>query len=165
MEKQPAISNANIHSTVLTLQDSISKLQEIMLKNHTETKADINELKEEMGKLKGEMKADISKLDEKIGTIQQALEKNELTIKEVEKRAEQTEKNLERVDEHLKTVIKEMEDSLVYLEMDKAATYLRFHNIVESKEEDLEQVMAEILAEVLERRDFERVGRSLQSIY
>uniref|UniRef100_A0A2D4LFA6 Uncharacterized protein n=1 Tax=Micrurus spixii TaxID=129469 RepID=A0A2D4LFA6_9SAUR len=82
-EKQPSITNANIHSMLLTLQDSMSKLQE-MLKNHMETRADINELKEEMGKLKAEMKVDMSKLGEKIGIIQQSLEKNESTIKEVE---------------------------------------------------------------------------------
>uniref|UniRef100_A0A2D4HA84 Uncharacterized protein n=1 Tax=Micrurus lemniscatus lemniscatus TaxID=129467 RepID=A0A2D4HA84_MICLE len=57
-----------------------------------------------------------------------------------------------------------MEDSLVYLEMDKAATYLRFQNIVESKEEDLEQVMAEILAEVLER-DKDDILKKLDEVY
>uniref|UniRef100_A0A2D4HAE2 L1 transposable element RRM domain-containing protein n=1 Tax=Micrurus lemniscatus lemniscatus TaxID=129467 RepID=A0A2D4HAE2_MICLE len=57
-----------------------------------------------------------------------------------------------------------MEDSLVYLEMDKAAAYLRFQNIVESKEEDLEQVMTEILAEVLER-DKDDILEELDEVY
>uniref|UniRef100_A0A2D4HAA2 L1 transposable element RRM domain-containing protein n=1 Tax=Micrurus lemniscatus lemniscatus TaxID=129467 RepID=A0A2D4HAA2_MICLE len=57
-----------------------------------------------------------------------------------------------------------MEDSLVYLEMDKAATYLRFQNIVESKEEDLEHVMAEILVEVLER-DKDEILKELDEVY
>uniref|UniRef100_A0A2D4LM90 Uncharacterized protein n=1 Tax=Micrurus spixii TaxID=129469 RepID=A0A2D4LM90_9SAUR len=83
MEKQASILNTNIQSILLTLKESTMKLQKIMMKNQNEMRADINELKEEMRKLKAEMKADISKVEDKVGIIQQALEKNEATIKEV----------------------------------------------------------------------------------
>uniref|UniRef100_A0A2H6NGR2 Uncharacterized protein n=2 Tax=Micrurus carvalhoi TaxID=3147026 RepID=A0A2H6NGR2_9SAUR len=85
VEKQNTASNIGIQTTLFSLQETMLKLQDTMMKNHTEMRADINEIKEDMGKLKNEIKLDISKLDEKVGSIQQALEKNEHTIKEVKK--------------------------------------------------------------------------------
>ncbi|XP_026541541.1 nucleoporin GLE1-like [Notechis scutatus] len=163
-EKQNTTSNVNIQTSLLALQESMAKLQEMMVKNHSETRADINELKEEMGKLKTEMRSDLSKLDQKVGSIQHALERNKHTIKEVEKRTEQTEKKLETVDQQIKTVSKEMEDSLIYIEMDKAASYLRFQNILETKDEDLELAMAEILAKALDR-DKEKMLKEMDDVY
>uniref|UniRef100_A0A2D4KKK6 L1 transposable element RRM domain-containing protein n=1 Tax=Micrurus paraensis TaxID=1970185 RepID=A0A2D4KKK6_9SAUR len=48
--------------------------------------------------------------------------------------------------------------------MDKAATYLRFQNIVESRGEDLEQLMAEILAGLVEK-DKDDILREFDEVY
>uniref|UniRef100_A0A670Y2Q6 L1 transposable element RRM domain-containing protein n=1 Tax=Pseudonaja textilis TaxID=8673 RepID=A0A670Y2Q6_PSETE len=148
-EKQPNVPNINIQTSILALQEAISKMQEMMIKNHKETRADISELKDEMGKLKAEMKADISKVEGKIGSLQQAMERNEVKIKDIESRTTRMETNFERMDEEFKNVLRETEDSLVHLEMDKAMAYLRFQNVAEAKNEELEHLMAEILAEWL----------------
>uniref|UniRef100_A0A2D4IBS7 L1 transposable element RRM domain-containing protein n=1 Tax=Micrurus lemniscatus lemniscatus TaxID=129467 RepID=A0A2D4IBS7_MICLE len=85
-------------------------------------------------------------------------------IKEIEKRTEQTEKKLETVDQEIKIVSKEMEDSLIYIKIDKAALYLRFQNIVEIKDEDLALVMAEILTKALDR-DKEEMLKEMDNVY
>uniref|UniRef100_A0A2D4IYA7 L1 transposable element RRM domain-containing protein n=1 Tax=Micrurus lemniscatus lemniscatus TaxID=129467 RepID=A0A2D4IYA7_MICLE len=48
--------------------------------------------------------------------------------------------------------------------MDRAASYLRFQNVVEMKEEDLELVMAEIIAETLQRNK-NKILTELDDIY
>uniref|UniRef100_A0A2D4EPZ8 Uncharacterized protein n=1 Tax=Micrurus corallinus TaxID=54390 RepID=A0A2D4EPZ8_MICCO len=69
-----------------TIQEMLLKLQETMMKNHTETRTDTNEIKEEMRSFKTEVRSDIMKLDGKVDSIPKALEKNKNKIKEVEKK-------------------------------------------------------------------------------
>uniref|UniRef100_A0A2D4IM81 L1 transposable element RRM domain-containing protein n=1 Tax=Micrurus lemniscatus lemniscatus TaxID=129467 RepID=A0A2D4IM81_MICLE len=59
---------------------------------------------------------------------------------------------------------KEIEDSLIQLEMDRASFYLTFQNVVETKEEDLATVMAEMIAEVLQR-DKREIINKLDDVY
>lgn len=77
------------------------------------------------------MKGDIWKMDNKIGGIQQMITKIEQRIQNVEVRAEQTEKKMEQKEQKLTSASRDFEDTIIFLEMEKAAFYLRFQNIVE----------------------------------
>uniref|UniRef100_A0A2D4PWZ7 L1 transposable element RRM domain-containing protein n=1 Tax=Micrurus surinamensis TaxID=129470 RepID=A0A2D4PWZ7_MICSU len=57
-----------------------------------------------------------------------------------------------------------MEDSLIHIEMDQAAFYLRFQNVEEMKEENLEMIMVELIAEKLEREKDE-ILNELDDVY
>uniref|UniRef100_A0A2D4GPE2 L1 transposable element RRM domain-containing protein n=2 Tax=Micrurus TaxID=8634 RepID=A0A2D4GPE2_MICCO len=59
---------------------------------------------------------------------------------------------------------KETEEALTHLEMDRASYYLRFQNVEEDKEENLALVMAEIVAELLQREKNETINE-LDDVY
>uniref|UniRef100_A0A2D4KJV1 L1 transposable element RRM domain-containing protein n=1 Tax=Micrurus paraensis TaxID=1970185 RepID=A0A2D4KJV1_9SAUR len=71
---------------------------------------------------------------------------------------------MEKINQQLKSVNKEMEDSLTYIEMDQAAFYLRLQNVEEMKDENLEMMMAELIAEKLEREKDE-ILNELDDVY
>lgn len=86
-----------------------------------------------MTKNHGELKTDIHNLINKVDSMQDAIQRNEQKIKSVEIKAEQTEKNLEQIDQKIMVANKDLENSLIHLEMDQASFYLRFQNVVEMK--------------------------------
>uniref|UniRef100_A0A2D4LZT2 Uncharacterized protein n=1 Tax=Micrurus spixii TaxID=129469 RepID=A0A2D4LZT2_9SAUR len=151
-------------STSETIQEILLKLQETIIKNHNETRTDTKEIKEEMKNFKTEVRSDIMKLDGKVDSIQKALEKNENKIKEVEKRTEKTEQEIGKISQQLKMINKETENSFIQIEMEQAAFYLRFQNVEETKEENLEIIMAELIAEKLEREKDE-ILNELDEVY
>uniref|UniRef100_A0A2H6MY05 L1 transposable element RRM domain-containing protein n=1 Tax=Micrurus carvalhoi TaxID=3147026 RepID=A0A2H6MY05_9SAUR len=59
---------------------------------------------------------------------------------------------------------KETEEALTHLEMNRASYYLRFQNVEEDKEENLALVMAEIVAELLQREKNEIINE-LDDVY
>ncbi|XP_026545754.1 transmembrane and coiled-coil domain-containing protein 5B-like [Notechis scutatus] len=146
-----------MQATLLTIQETIMKLQENMTKNHGEMKTQMEEVKKEVRK-------DIQKLDEKVGQIQEVLQKNEQRLQTIEKRMEKTERKLELADERMQERYKEVENSLIQLEMERASFYLHFQNVVETKEEDLTDMMAETIAETLQREKSEIINE-LDEVY
>uniref|UniRef100_A0A2D4G0J5 Uncharacterized protein n=1 Tax=Micrurus corallinus TaxID=54390 RepID=A0A2D4G0J5_MICCO len=131
--------------------------EENISKNHGEMKAEMEEVKREV-------KSDIQKLDERMGSIQDAIQKNDQRIKAIEKRTEQKEKKIDLVDQRMIGLNKDLEDSLIHLEMDQASFYLRFQNVIETKEEDLVTIMAELIVEVL-RQDKQEIINELDEVY
>uniref|UniRef100_A0A2D4IZZ8 Uncharacterized protein n=1 Tax=Micrurus lemniscatus lemniscatus TaxID=129467 RepID=A0A2D4IZZ8_MICLE len=118
-EKSSQLQNTpTMQSTLIMIQERMVKLQDTMSRNK------------------------IEKLDNKFDSIQEAIQKNEQKIKTVEVKAERTEKKLEQVDQRMMETNKNLEGSLVHLEMDRASFYLRFQNITETKDEDLGKLMA-----------------------
>uniref|UniRef100_A0A2D4F093 Uncharacterized protein n=1 Tax=Micrurus corallinus TaxID=54390 RepID=A0A2D4F093_MICCO len=115
------------------MQEQQIKTQENILQNHMELKGNIN------------------KLEDKVDTIQQAMQKNEKKLEEVELKTVQNEKKLELMDNKMMIINKRLEEQIIYLEMDRAEYYLRFQNIIESRDEDLNVLMAELLAPALQR--------------
>lgn len=79
-------------------------------------------------------------------------------------KAEQTDKKLERMDQKITEVNKDLESSLIHLELDRASFYLRFQNVVETKEEDIGEVMAGVIAEFLQREKNEIINE-MDEIY
>lgn len=135
-----------VQSTLILIQETMMAMQEKMSSNHTE------------------LKIDMQGLDQKMNEIQVAIFNNEQRIQKVETRIEQNEKKLDAVDQTLSRQSKELEDSLIQLEMDRASFYLRFQNVVEEKEEDLGGLMAEMIADVLQR-DTQEIISELDEAY
>lgn len=135
-----------VHTTLTMIQETMMAMQEKMTTNHTE------------------LKTDMLGLDQKMDVIQASILKNEKRIEKVEARLDQNEKKLEAVDQTLTAQNRDLEDSMIQLEMDRASYYLRFQNIVEEREEDLGELMAELIADVLQR-DKEEIVREIDEIY
>uniref|UniRef100_A0A2H6N1Z6 L1 transposable element RRM domain-containing protein n=1 Tax=Micrurus carvalhoi TaxID=3147026 RepID=A0A2H6N1Z6_9SAUR len=163
-EKSSPNVSMQTQSTSETIQEILLKLQETIIKDHNETRTDTKEIKEEMKNFKTEVRSDIMKLDGKVDSIQKALEKNENKIKEVEKRTEKMEQEIGKISQQLKMINKEMENSFIQIEMEQAAFYLRFQNVEETKEDNLEMIMAELIAEKLEREKDEILNK-LDDVY
>uniref|UniRef100_A0A2D4KH05 L1 transposable element RRM domain-containing protein n=1 Tax=Micrurus paraensis TaxID=1970185 RepID=A0A2D4KH05_9SAUR len=159
-----ATSTQTVQASLTTIQNTMLMLQESMTNNHIESKADREAIKTELKVEIGEMKTEIKNLDEKIDMIQQATIKNEEKIKIIEQQSEKNEKKLELIENKIKTENKETEEALINLEMDRSSYYLRFQNVEESRGEDLTEIMAEILANFLER-DKEEMIREIDDIY
>ncbi|XP_070800867.1 histone-lysine N-methyltransferase SETD2-like [Pituophis catenifer annectens] len=104
-------------------------------------------MQEKMSNNHTELKTDIHQLDQKMNEIQVSISNNEQRIQKAEQKIEQNEKKLDMVDQTLTMQNKELEDSLIQLEMDRASFYLRFQNVEEDKDEDLGEKMAELIAE------------------
>ncbi|XP_026579414.1 transcription factor Sp4-like, partial [Pseudonaja textilis] len=68
---------------------------------------------------------------------------------------EQTEKKVDTVEQKLMVANRNLEESIVHLEMERAAFYLRFQNIIETKDEDLLRTMSDLLAKMLQRNSQE----------
>lgn len=139
--------------TLQTLQSSLTFIQETMLA-----------MQEKLFNNHSELKTDIHTLDAKMTEIQASISSNENRIQNVEQRMDQNEKKLDTVDQTLMLQNKEITDSLIQMEMDKASFYLRFQNIIEEKEEDLGDKMAELIADILQR-DKQEIIRELDEIY
>ncbi|XP_034275175.1 uncharacterized protein LOC117666542 [Pantherophis guttatus] len=97
-------------------------------------------------------------MNDKIENIQQTMTKKEQRIQNVEIRAEQTEKKMEAMEQKLTLANRNLEETIVFLEMEKAAFFLRFRNIVEDKEEDLVKVMTDLLATILQKNKHDIQG-------
>uniref|UniRef100_A0A2D4EV61 L1 transposable element RRM domain-containing protein n=1 Tax=Micrurus corallinus TaxID=54390 RepID=A0A2D4EV61_MICCO len=110
------------------------------------------------------MKADIQKLNNKFGTIQETVEKNEQKLVNMEQRTENVEKKLEDTEENWKVLYCELQEAVVHLELKKAAFFFRFQNIVEEKKEDLRSLMAELIAEALQK-DKTEIMNELDEVY
>ncbi|XP_034264712.2 uncharacterized protein LOC117660685 [Pantherophis guttatus] len=121
------------HGPPTFIQETMMAMQEKMSNNHSE------------------LKTDIHALDKKMNEIQVSIFNNEQRIQKAEQRIEQNEKKLDTVDQTLTMQNKELEDSLIQLEMYRASFYLRFQNVIEDKDEDLGEKMAELIAEVLQQ--------------
>ncbi|XP_070790243.1 meiosis-specific nuclear structural protein 1-like [Pituophis catenifer annectens] len=146
-EKSTAIPTLQtVQSTLTLIQESMMPMQEKMSNNHTQ------------------LKTDIHALDQKMNEIQVSISNNEQRIQKAELRIEQNEKKLEMVDQTLTMQNRELEDSLIQLEMDRASFYLCFQNVVEDKEENLGEKMAELIAEVLQQ-DKQEIIRELDDVY
>ncbi|XP_070797145.1 chromosome partition protein Smc-like [Pituophis catenifer annectens] len=131
-----------------------------MAYNHEETRKNHEELRMDVG----EIKDNIRNMDEKIGKIQHKIEENEQRIYKVEERIEHTNKRMEKMEYNQAATNKDLEDTVSYLEMEKASFYLRFQNVEEQKEEDLGEIMTEILSEVTQR-DKEEIRSGIDEIY
>ncbi|XP_070802409.1 tropomyosin-like [Pituophis catenifer annectens] len=149
----------NIQSVLAMIQEGMNKTQESIANNHEETRRNHEYLKTDVG----EIKDNIKKMD-KIEKVQQNIVKNEQRIQKVEVKMEQTDRKMEMMEQNQTSINREMEESITYLEMEKASFYLRFQNIVEQKDEDLGELMAGILAEVTQR-DKEDIQRDMDKIY
>ncbi|XP_060545578.1 proteasomal ubiquitin receptor ADRM1 isoform X1 [Pantherophis guttatus] len=147
LEKSDSLQN--IQEMLQSIQEALVKTQETMAKNHEEIKNEIRELRGE-----------IRKLNEKMGNFQQMIGKNEQRIQKMEEKAEQTEKKVEEIAQ----VNKGLEKTVIVLEMEKAAYFLRFQNIEEEKGEDLMDVMTELLAGALQKTKRE-VQREISDIF
>uniref|UniRef100_A0A2D4IW16 Uncharacterized protein n=1 Tax=Micrurus lemniscatus lemniscatus TaxID=129467 RepID=A0A2D4IW16_MICLE len=123
-----------IQETMLKMQEQQIKMQENISQNHMELKGNIN------------------KLEDKVDTIQQTMHKNEQKLEEVELKTVQNEKKLELMDNRMMTINKRLEEQIIYLEMDRTEYYLRFQNIIERRDEDLNMLMAELLVPALQRK-------------
>ncbi|KAK9395594.1 BOLL: Protein boule-like [Crotalus adamanteus] len=133
-DKQNAIANMQtVQSTLLSIQETMLKMQETILKNHVE------------------MRGDINKLDNRVEMIQQTMEKNEAKIQSVEVGLDNVVKKVDILDTEMIASNKKMEEAIIYLEMEKAAFYLHFQNVIEEKEEDLGDIMADLISDVLQR--------------
>ncbi|XP_026530050.1 uncharacterized protein LOC113416407 [Notechis scutatus] len=115
----------NLCDDAQTMQATLLSIQETMIK-----------LQENMTRNHEEMKIEM----EEVKRLQM-----------IEKRTEKTEQKLESVDQKMKEQNKEVENTLIQLEMERASFYLRFQNVEETKEEDLTAIMAEIITEALQR--------------
>ncbi|XP_032073547.1 proteasomal ubiquitin receptor ADRM1 homolog isoform X1 [Thamnophis elegans] len=129
------ISNSlqNMQATLQSIQEALVKSQETIAKNHEEIKNEMRELKEE-----------IRQINEKMANILQKTAKNE---QKMEDKPEQTEKEVQEVAQ----VNKDLEETVIVLEMEKAAYFLRFQNIKEEKRENLMDVITELLAGALQK--------------
>lgn len=146
-EKNNTTPNMQTMQATLTLiQETMVKMQNTMSINH------------------GEMKLDIQKLDNKMNSIQEAIHKNEQRIKIIEDKTEQTGEKLDLVDQKMMAINKDLKDSIIQLEMDRASFFLRFQNVTEAKDEDLGQIMAGIIAESLQR-DKQEIMNELDEVY
>uniref|UniRef100_A0A2H6MY49 L1 transposable element RRM domain-containing protein n=1 Tax=Micrurus carvalhoi TaxID=3147026 RepID=A0A2H6MY49_9SAUR len=74
------------------------------------------------------------------------------------------EKKLEVMDRKIMAMNKVLEDSIVHLEMERVAFYLRFQNVAEAKDEDLGVIMSELIAEALQR-DWQEIVNELDEVY
>ncbi|XP_070805241.1 myosin-6-like [Pituophis catenifer annectens] len=135
-----------IQVTLSTIQETMLLLQEKMTNNHVE------------------LKSDIHSIDQKMSEIQESIHNNEKKIKKVETRVEQNERNLDSINQKLMAQNRELEDSIIQLEMDRAAFYLRFQNVVEEKDEDLGAVMVDLIAGILQQ-DKDDIIKKLDEIY
>ncbi|XP_070797151.1 basal body-orientation factor 1-like [Pituophis catenifer annectens] len=142
------------------IQEGMSKTQESIANNVEETRRNHEELKLDVG----EINDNIKKMDNKIEKIQQNIAKNEQRIQNMEVKMHQVEKKIDNMEQNQATLNKELEDSITYLEMEKASFYLRFQNIVENREEDLRDLMTGILAEATQREK-EEISREIDEIY
>uniref|UniRef100_A0A2D4MZ93 Uncharacterized protein n=1 Tax=Micrurus spixii TaxID=129469 RepID=A0A2D4MZ93_9SAUR len=157
-DKRTSVMNAQtMQATLLSIQETMIKLQENMIRDHGEKKIEMEEVKREV-------RNDTQKLDEKVGLIQEVLQKNDQRLQMIEKRTEKTEQKLESVDQKMKERNKEVENSLIQLEMKRTSFYLRFQNVEETKEEDLTAIMAEIITEALQR-DKSEIINELDEVY
>ncbi|XP_070800788.1 uncharacterized protein [Pituophis catenifer annectens] len=138
----------------------MNKTQESIANNHEETKRNHDDLKSDVG----EINDNIKKMDDKIERIQQNIAKNEQRIQKTELKMEQMVKKVEMLEQQQMASNRELEDSLTYLEMEKASFYLRFQNIAETKEEDLGEIMTEIFAETTQK-DKDDIQRDIDEAY
>ncbi|XP_070789403.1 tropomyosin-like [Pituophis catenifer annectens] len=160
-EKSPqSINIKNIHSVLSMIQESMNKTQESIADNHQESRKNHEDLKMDIGEIKDNLK----KMDNKIEKIQQNIAKNEQRIQNTEDKMGKVEKKIEESECAQTIVNKELEDSISFLEMEKALFYLRFQNIVENREEDLRDVMVGILAEAT-LKNKEEINKEIDEIY
>ncbi|XP_026537989.1 RAB6-interacting golgin [Notechis scutatus] len=128
------------------------------------------ELRQLQGHRKGnptEERCNINKLEDKFDTIQQTMQKNEQKLEEVELRTVQNEKKLELMDNRMMTINKRLEEQIIHLEMDRAAYYLRFQNIIESRDEDLNRedgINPENIEQYLKRKGLPEIKEEQKEI-
>uniref|UniRef100_A0A8C6VAK8 ADRM1 26S proteasome ubiquitin receptor n=1 Tax=Naja naja TaxID=35670 RepID=A0A8C6VAK8_NAJNA len=122
----------------------LQTLQETMTKNHNEIRKYIGEVRNNMG----EIKQTVQHMDAKLEKFQQRITKNEQRIQKEEEKSEQIEKKVDDINYKL-TQANELQNTVIMLETEKAAHYLRFQNIEEEKGEDLPEIMEELLAKAL----------------
>uniref|UniRef100_A0A2D4GSG4 L1 transposable element RRM domain-containing protein n=1 Tax=Micrurus corallinus TaxID=54390 RepID=A0A2D4GSG4_MICCO len=133
--------NAFLKEILVMLQ----MLQETMTKNHNEIRKYIGEVRNNMGEIEQTMQ----NTDAKLEKFQQRITKNEQRIQKEEEKSEQVEKKMDDINYKLIQANKELENTVIMLETEKAAHYLRFQNIEEEKGEDLPEIMEELLAKLL----------------
>ncbi|XP_070805243.1 golgin subfamily A member 6-like protein 22 [Pituophis catenifer annectens] len=137
-----------IQETLLQTQEKIAENQEEMRTFHAEIRNEI-----------GEVKEDIKTMKDKIGGIQNSIAENEQRIRKTETKIYHVELKVEAMEQKTLQLNIEMSDSLAMLEMEKASYFLRFQNIPEEKNEDLEGKMVEIIAGMTQKEPKEKKGQ------
>ncbi|XP_070592976.1 uncharacterized protein [Erythrolamprus reginae] len=116
-------------------------MKEFMLKSQEDANQQREALKAEMG----ELKADTGEMKEQMKEIQQTLKENEDRVKAVEEKTEKMEKRMDYFEGRSDVRYRKYDESITHLEVQRASYGLRFQNIIEEKDEDLQARMAEII--------------------
>lgn len=151
---------ATMQNMFATIQETLLRTQEKMAENQEEMRSLHTEIRNEIGEVRG----DIQNMNDRIGDIQQSLTENERRIRNAEAKIETVETKVEKMEQKTAQINKELSDSLAVLEMEKASYFLRFQNISEEKDEDLEGKMSEIIAEITDI-DKQEIQQQIEEIY
>uniref|UniRef100_A0A2D4PPS1 Uncharacterized protein n=2 Tax=Micrurus surinamensis TaxID=129470 RepID=A0A2D4PPS1_MICSU len=101
----------------------LQSMQEAMTRNHDEMKEMIGQVRNNTGELKEKMQ----KMDENLKVFNKLPKMNKNYRRE--KRMEKEEKRVDEIRDKLIQANKELETTVISLESDKAAHYLRFQNM------------------------------------
>lgn len=121
-------------------------IQEIIEKNQELTSNNFDDLKTEMSELWGEMK----QIKNTLGEMRVTLTKHEDSLTEMEKTTEKVEVWMERYESRCVQAVEKLEE-VVFLEMEKSAFFLHLQNVVEDKEERLDEIVGEVITKVVGR--------------
>ncbi|XP_070604720.1 myosin-7-like [Erythrolamprus reginae] len=127
------------------LQSMLLQMQELMLKNHEDIKKEIGEVRNDTSELKERMQ----NMDKRHEAFEQQMLKQEQKIQDLENRIDQDHKQMEDLTEKLVHANKELENTVIQFESEKANHFLRFQNLREEKSEDPPDIMDDILSKAL----------------
>lgn len=148
------LPNAEKPITMQGMQAMFQNIQEIMEKNQESIAKSFDDLKTEISGLRGE----IVQIKETLGEVKTTILEHEERLIEVEKNSERVEIQIDKCEKKYAQAVGKIEDEIVFLEMEKSAFFLRLQNVVEDKEEQLDEIVGEIIAEVVGRRKEEVCG-------
>ncbi|XP_070584348.1 uncharacterized protein PF3D7_1120000-like [Erythrolamprus reginae] len=181
-EKEKEKEKTPTQPTLQTIQDSLALLQISIAVNredaHEEAKklyedikadikAEMGDLKVELGDLKvelGNVKGSVQAMDGKIEVIQQTLKENEQRMKKVEDKMEKAEQRMEEFEDQSNVINRGFDEAITHLELQRASHGLRFQNVFEEKDENLDSIMVEIIGEILQMDPQESI-KEIDEIY
>ncbi|XP_070794291.1 vomeronasal type-2 receptor 26-like, partial [Pituophis catenifer annectens] len=140
--------------TMQGMQTMFQNIQELIEKNQEVTSKNFEDLKTEMSELRGEMK----QIKESLGEMRSTLTKHEERLTEVEKSTERVETQIDICERRCAQAIGKLEEEVVFLEMEKSAFFLRLQNVAEDREERLEDIVGEVIAEAVGKNKEEVCG-------
>lgn len=136
--------------SLLSLQNMLQAMYEVMTKNQEDISKNLEDLTSDLKGELGAVRDDIKMLNERLEGVQGVLTQQESKVQDVEKRMGRCEERLDGNEREQLSVNRALEEEIIFLEMERSAFYLRIQNVVEERGEPLKDIVADILAGILE---------------